>query len=191
MEYVSQAYFQAEGVFPVWEAAFALIVGQLFVAYFNPNVCDYQQKWLTIIGCIISYIWFILVSLNLQNALHFEKRLRCLKKWMDYDLSKESQSYFAECPPLFSPCASILSPWPSDDEKKSWSLWNVIVGKRENDTPIEALSKARRSTWFYRRVLPFILLAIWILLAGTIYELCTIIAIISIIIVVTIVLFRL
>jgi hypothetical protein len=70
LEYVSHAYFQAEGVFPFWEAAFALIVGQLFLAYFDPNASNSQQRWLeAVIGCIITYIWFILVSLNLQYSV--------------------------------------------------------------------------------------------------------------------------
>ena len=46
LEYVSRSYSTAEQVYPFWEAAFALIVGQLIVAYFNPDVCIYQQKWL-------------------------------------------------------------------------------------------------------------------------------------------------
>jgi hypothetical protein len=51
LEFALNAYTIAENVFPLWEAAFALIVGQIL---------------------IVSAIWFILVSLNCLNAAYVD-----------------------------------------------------------------------------------------------------------------------
>jgi hypothetical protein len=48
LEYISSAYSLAEGAFPFWEAAFALIIGQVLMAYFTPGVCIYQLIWLAV-----------------------------------------------------------------------------------------------------------------------------------------------
>jgi hypothetical protein len=69
LEHVSSAYNAAEGVFPYWEAAFAIIVGQIFIAYYGQGICPSQKMQLAFLGAILSSIWFILVSLNLQYAL--------------------------------------------------------------------------------------------------------------------------
>jgi len=67
LEHVSHAYFTAEGIFPYWETVFALIVGQLFIAYFQ-GIFPSQEILLIVFGIVLSFIWFILVSLNLQNV---------------------------------------------------------------------------------------------------------------------------
>jgi hypothetical protein len=90
LEYVSDAYNSAEQVFPFWEAAFALIVGQLIVAYFNPGICIYQKRVLAIIGIIISAIWFILVSLNFQHALSLEREISELHNYLEIDFKSEN-----------------------------------------------------------------------------------------------------
>jgi len=40
LQYISNTYNTSEQIFPIWEAAFALIVGQLMVAYFDPGICN-------------------------------------------------------------------------------------------------------------------------------------------------------
>ena len=86
LEHVSHAYFQAEGVFPLWESAFALIIGQLLIAYFNPEyfyqkftASDEQRFWICLVSASMSFAWFMLVSLNLQNSLHVEERMHYLQ----------------------------------------------------------------------------------------------------------------
>ena len=42
LEFVSKAYSVAEGAFPLWEAVFALIVGQILIAF--QLTCPHRSK---------------------------------------------------------------------------------------------------------------------------------------------------
>lgn len=145
LEYVSNTYNATEQIFPIWEAAFALIVGQLLIAYFDPAACRDQQKWITIVGSLISLIWLILVSLNLQHALSMNKILRSLEMRLNSSAIPNE----------------FLSPW-QQNVNESWTLLDIIIGKSNEEGVVDALIKASRSTWFYRRSLPFALLVIWL-----------------------------
>lgn len=72
LEHAFTAYSAADGVFPYWEAAFSIIIGQIFIAYYGQGMCIYQKTCLAVIGLILSLIWFVLVSLSLQNAIYME-----------------------------------------------------------------------------------------------------------------------
>jgi hypothetical protein len=156
LEHVSNAYFSVESVFPIWEAAFALIVGQLIVAYFNPEISIYQQQLLAFIGLIISSIWFILVSLNFQNALHMDGKIRDLHNRINIEL--EEEDYLSDLS-----FHDFIKPWPEDEDKKKWTVRKIFWGTEERIDKVW-FNKTIRSTWFYRRVLPFTLSVIWILL---------------------------
>lgn len=152
LEHVSSAYFAAEGVYPSWEAAFALIVGQIFIAYYSGNLCPSQQSWLVAFGFILSAIWFIIVSLNLQYALHIERETRKLQNMIDDEMIKSES-----CRPEF------VRPWVWG--KKDWKIGNIFWGTLPNGAPVGRktwLETVLKSTWFYRRLLPFILCLIWI-----------------------------
>lgn len=155
LEHVSNAYFAVESVFPFWEAAFALIVGQIIVTYFNLDIHIYQQISLAIVGLIVSSIWLILVSLNYQNALHMDGKIRNLHDCLDIELKGDYFSYLS--------VHEFIKPWPYDEDKKKWTLRKIFLGLGEYDETFK-IGKALKSTWFYRRVLPFILTVIWILL---------------------------
>lgn len=156
LEHVSEAYFAVEGVFPIWESVFALIIGQLFIAYFTSDGdATYQKIGLALLGVVLSYIWFILVSLNFQNSLHIGDRVADLQNLLADELKEENHS------PRFH---EFIRPWPSDKQKENWTGWNIITGKRESEDFGDAVFKARKSTWLYRRVLPLILLIAWCVL---------------------------
>lgn len=156
IDHASNAYFAVESVFPIWEAAFALIIGQLIVAYFDPDICIYQQKLLAAIGLIISIIWFILVSLNLQNALHIEGKVKDLHEQLDKSISGSFDTL------------KFVNPWPKD--KDHWTWGSIFWGTRQiadlrqpiSEKKSKWAAKAIKSTWFYRRMLPFILCLTWI-----------------------------
>ena len=148
LEHASNAYFAVETVFPVWEAAFALIVGQLFVAYFNPDICPYQQIQLAIIGTIVSSMWFILVSLNYQNALHMDGKIRHLHDLLEKDYLIDLSVH------------DFIKPWPDSEDKDKWTIRKIFFGLSDKDKGFNL--KALKATWFYRRLLPFILCIIWV-----------------------------
>jgi hypothetical protein len=85
LEFVSKAYSVAEGAFPLWEAVFALIEGQILIAYFSLHMHTDQKIGLAILGLIISIIWFMLVSLNYLNAAHINREMLkirdCIRTW--------------------------------------------------------------------------------------------------------------
>jgi len=110
LEYVSNAYSTAEGGFPYWETIFAFIVGQILIAYFTIkvdqatgiNVVISEQKfWLEVVGFGLSYIWFILVSLNLQNVLHMNRIMECLITSLNEELQNVSSHSAGGCMSLF------------------------------------------------------------------------------------------
>lgn len=160
LEHASNAYFAVETIFPVWEAAFALIVGQLIVAYFNPDIYIRQQQQLAFVGLIIAFIWFILVSLNFQNASYMDGKIKYLHKCLDTELKNDCDKDL--------PVRNFINPWPKDEDKKKWTLKKIILGLNDNDK--FNLGKALKSTWFYRRILPLILCIFWVYLL--IYSYC-------------------
>ena len=151
LEHASHAYFQAEGVFPLWESAFALIIGQLLIAYFNPDSCKEQKFWICLLSTFMSFAWFMLVSLNLQNSLHVEERMLYLQSKLANELKGKAAIHAIE----------FVDPWPCGKQKESWNAWNIFIGKRQNQKWNDALWKALKSTWFYRRLIPFILFCFW------------------------------
>jgi hypothetical protein len=151
LEHASQAYFQAEGVFPLWESAFALIIGQLLIAYFTLDSCKDQRSWMCLLGAFMSFAWFMLVSLNLQNSLHVGDRMQYLQSKLANELKGIATIYAIE----------FVDPWPCEKQKANWSAWNIFIGKRRDEKWKEALWKARKSTWLYRRLIPFILFCFW------------------------------
>jgi hypothetical protein len=173
LEYVSHAYHQAEGTFPFWEAAFALIVGQLVIAFFTPGVCVYQQKLLAIGGIFISLTWFILVSLNLKNAQYMDSQIIILEDKLDQELKAWSSAALNNSPNEF------IKPWARRSEKEKWNwfgnillgnephnkeLWNcrIWLSKMKNiKKTIEELIYVSKSTWLWRRLLPFLLIWSW------------------------------
>lgn len=181
LEYISNRYNATEQIFPLWEAAFSLIVGQLILAYFNPeyfNLCGPQkngsQLGLIFIGCILTYIWFILVSLNLQHALDFDRQLKIIEDMLRRELDEN-------CVQSLSPFRPFITPEGDISSKGKWTRWtleDIMIGKRNDKGRCEALSDARRSTWLYRRALPLILFMIWVFLAGTINVGCAILIIV-------------
>lgn len=151
LEHASHAYFQAEGVFPLWESAFALIIGQLLIAYFNPDSCKEQKFWICLLSTFMSFAWFMLVSLNLQNSLHIGNRLQ----YLQIKLTNEYQGIDTIS------TIEFVDPWPCKKQKENWRKRDIFIGKRQDQDWIYALRKSLKSTWFYRRLIPFILFWFW------------------------------
>jgi hypothetical protein len=101
LEFVSKAYYVAEGAFPLWEAVFALIEGQILVAYFSSHVHTDQKIGLAFLGLVISIIWFMLVSLNYLNARYINEKMDKLHS----------------CLSVLDPSMPFVWPWPTDKDK--------------------------------------------------------------------------
>jgi hypothetical protein len=176
LDHVSSAYFTAEGVYPFWESVFALIVGQLFIAYFSQEVdllsplcvigpifwsCQaLGMGWYLVgLGAIVSLIWFILVSLNQQYALHLVEQMEYMEGRLQSQLEKPSAQLTEFTKPYLK-------------SKENWPLGNIFWGTRTRSkcttkeerryAKIAWIKKLAKSTWFYRRILPFGLFLFWI-----------------------------
>ncbi|VVB64126.1 Uncharacterised protein [uncultured archaeon] len=114
MEFALNAYSVAEGAFPLWEAVFALIVGQIIIAYFGSHMHVDQKIGLAFLGLILSSIWFILVSLNRLNAVHINEKML---KIQDYLRTSDPQTLF-------------IWPWPKQDNplKSTWLYRRILPG---------------------------------------------------------------
>ena len=171
LEYVSAFQFASEGRYPYWESAFSLIIGQILIAYYGQGICSTQQLVLALFGLILSLIWFIVVSLTLQNARYIDDRLKNLDGKLKSELSSYGMRHEFE----------FIEPDPNRDVKNSWTLGNIFWGDQlgiktyyekeyyEKGGAFKQLKKLIRSTWFYRRMLPFILCLIWIYLIAATY----------------------
>lgn len=148
LKFACKAYSVAEGVFPVWEAVFALIVGQLIIAYFSSDLNHWQKIIIALLGLVLSFSWLLLVGLNYLNADHISNKMRNLRDGLQ---TNEITTEF-------------VWPWPEGDtDKKNWSLCAIITG-RLSDSSSESKATLYRSTWFWRKVPPGILSLSWIAL---------------------------
>jgi hypothetical protein len=147
LEFVSKAYSVAEGAFPLWEAVFALIVGQILVTYFSINENHYQKIMIALLGVILSFAWLYLVGLNYLNADHINKKMLILRDI----LSKCSTS------------TPFIWPWPIKEDKENWNLMAIITGQLP-EQPRTSIATLIKSTWVWRKILPGILLLFWVVL---------------------------
>ena len=107
---------------------------------------------LAFFGALLSLIWFIMVSLNLQYAIHIAKKASEIQDELDKELKGTS-----------SASLEFVRPWLNG--KMDWTLENIFWGttpKGKLVTKKQWLATITKSTWFYRRLLPFILCLSWI-----------------------------
>jgi hypothetical protein len=147
LEFISKAYSAAEGAFPLWEAVFALVEGQILVAYFSSHMHTDQKIGLAFIGLSISIIWFMLVSLNYLNARYI----------------KEKMDKLHSCLSVYEPSMPFVWPWASDKDKLNWNWGDIIRGRLPQSESKQGNNNRAifRSTWIYRKALPIILAATW------------------------------
>jgi len=84
---------------------------------------------------------------------------------LNEELIANKEKLIEDCPPSFTLLRKFIG---INGEKEDWTLKNIMIGKTKTESKGEAFKKFRRSTWFYRRALPFFLLIIWTILAGTV-----------------------
>lgn len=63
LDHISKAYLSTESVILAWEAIFALVVGQLFIAYIGLHDIQRNESFgslIVLIGFILSIFWFAL-----------------------------------------------------------------------------------------------------------------------------------
>lgn len=143
LEFISKAYYSAEGIFPFWESAFALIVGQILLAYFEKGQ---HNPILILCGLIFSFFWFRLVSLNRQHAKYLAYTMKSLEFKLIQKYRKKGLKFYTESPPEnFSLCE------------------NRVDFFRLNASSFAELrpTKAWKSTWYFRRILPLSLILLW------------------------------
>lgn len=150
LEYNSNAYIAAETAFPFWESAYALIIGQLFIAYFQKLKLDLlidPHMLIALLGLALSFFWFVLVSLNLQNSNYMDSKIQESHNLLRRELN---------CIPAG---ISFIEIYPLPIEKANWSTRDIFWGNKPGEK--YNFKKMLKSTWFYRRLLPFILCFIW------------------------------
>lgn len=170
LEYNSHVYATAESAFPFWESAYALIIGQLFIAYFEYNfyllgainevldnpLGNYSiyingRAFIAFFGLLLSVLWFILVSLNLKNANYMDLKLRESHELLRRELNCNASN------------VGFIEIYPSKFEKDKWGFWDIFWGKKPDEKlNLNWLKVNLKSTWFYRRILPFVMIIVWI-----------------------------
>lgn len=145
LEYVSNAYFSAEQAFPFWESIFAIIIGQLIIAYF-----DHPNLFLILFGILFSIMWYRITTLSWHNSTFRYNTMKYLQ-WK-LNKSEEGKKFYPE-----SYIDEII--------ENKWMCEN-ITSKKQSGWGISELFKweGLGSTWWYRRVLPVFLFLFWIIL---------------------------
>jgi hypothetical protein len=154
LDFVSNAYYSAEGIFPFWESAYALIVGQLLIAYVQTSwTNEWLRALLTFSGFIFSLLWYRLVSLTRLHAKFLDHTMKRLEFKLKQKYRKQDSEFYGESPIKEIYNSSLEDIIKSFDEY-NWGLFAELWPEK----------KARRSTWYMRRLLPVALCFIWIVL---------------------------
>lgn len=150
LEFISKAYYSAEGVFPFWESAYALIVGQLLIAYFQKETNLISNFIMVGAGLIFSFFWYRLVSLNRQHAIYLDNTMKHLEFKLIQEYYKNELTFYTESPPEnFSSYGNKVKYF-----KFNTGLFAELLPK----------GSARKSTWYFRRILPLSLIFLWVIL---------------------------
>lgn len=127
LNYISYAYYSSEGIFPFWESVYALIVGQLIIAYFAVGY-DIGKILIDFAGIIFSVCWYRIVNLSWKYS---EDRVNKIKK-----IERELKEIYEN---------------------------NGLNFHEGSPKPVQEKGKLD-STWFYRRLLPRLLISFWLVL---------------------------
>jgi len=150
LEFISKAYYSAEGVFPFWESAYALIVGQLLIAYFQKETSLINNFLVISSGLIFSFFWYRLVSLNRQRAIYLAYTMKHLEFKLIQEYNKKKLKFYTESPPKnFSSYGNKVKYFESN-----MGLFAELLPNRG----------AWKSTWYFRRILPLSLIFLWVTL---------------------------
>jgi len=152
LKHVMHATYSAEPAMLGWETIFALIEGQLIIAYFDCK--NNSPQYIALFGLILSFSWLLLVSIN---HMHQDYRSKVIK-YLEADLKK---CYHDEMG---------LNFWSEDickDQRAKWWLLGVLpIEWIPEDWPRNLkplpLRKWVTSTWTYRFLIPLILTLGWI-----------------------------
>jgi hypothetical protein len=95
LDFISYSYFAAEGVYPIWESIFALIIGQLIIAYSD------KPKWiLGISGFLFSICWYFIVSINYHWSEFRASAMSYLQSKISNEYKNLGKNFCAERPDL-------------------------------------------------------------------------------------------
>lgn len=158
LQHITQANYSAEATFPYWETLYALIIGQLIIAYFQAGKPTFTlfnivgpRLLISIVGLVFSISWVVLVILNYIHSLYRYENIRELEKNLDLEYRTLKYGDNSEACDL-----KFLSEDITDDDRKIW-----LSGKKILDTFMYANPT---STWLYRKMLPILLTIIWLVL---------------------------
>lgn len=140
LEHISNAYFSGEQIFPLWEAIYALIVGQLLVAFFTGT--EYKEL-IAVAGLIFSLTWFMVVYLS-----YFHARNRTIKM---EDLEGILESEYEK----------IKLKLPGNGNFK---FHKIKLSKENRGIPLGPILR----TWLWRVCAPIPIIILWIYLWMTI-----------------------
>ncbi|VVB69187.1 Uncharacterised protein [uncultured archaeon] len=151
LEFISNAYYSAEGIFPFWESAFALIVGQIIIAHFAASNFG-ERAFLSFIGFIFSILWFKLVCVTRQHAKFLDNTMKNLESKLDDEYQKSKSKFFGESK------KEKIDEFKNDEIIENFNFnFSMLFEMRPK-------WEAWDSNWYIRRLLPFLLAIILLIL---------------------------
>jgi hypothetical protein len=121
LEHITHANYSAEMAFPYWETLYALIIGQLIIAYFSNRY--HPQLWLIpIIGFIFSLSWFLLVIMNHIHSLYRYKNIKNLEEKLEREYKGLKHRSWSMTLDL-----GFLPEDIPENDRKSWLSFQKII----------------------------------------------------------------
>lgn len=139
LDHLSKAYFSAEQIFPLWEAVYALIVGQLLVAFFTGHK-EYREE-IAVAGIIFSSIWFLVITSSHFHSKDRTNKMEDLEDILEIEYNK------------------IRFKLPGNSNFKFYKI-------KLNEHKSRNFSKTSKlySTWFWRKCAPLLIFVLWVIL---------------------------
>lgn len=138
LEYISNAYFSGEQIYPLWEAVYALITGQLLLAFFTQNPHSTRSGYgffIPVIGIVFSLAWAKVISISHSHSVDRNKKMIDLQ---------------------------------NDLEKEYNKVWRILGNSDFNFTKLGLKNQAEKSmynsTWWWRKITPIGITIFWMLI---------------------------
>ena len=144
LKHIMHATYSVEPAMLGWETIYALIEGQLIIAYFGNN----KNQLIILAGLFFALSWVILVDMNHKHQIYRSKAIENLEAILkDYYKNADLGFYKQDI------CA---------EQKLEWRLLWILPVKWIPESM--QIRRILTSTWTYRKLAPILLILFWILI---------------------------
>ncbi len=86
-EYAFNARLNSQQIYPLWENIYALIVGQIFIAYFTTSKPHYEYI-ICATGILFSFFWLVLIITNEKSSFSMMMNIQSIENDIQMEYNK-------------------------------------------------------------------------------------------------------